>query len=169
MRAGVALGSNLGDRIQFLRMAVTEISALVGVFALRGSAIYETTPFGVEPGAPAQGDYLNAVVTFETTLAPYALLAALLSIERRAGRERTAFRNAPRTLDLDLLFYADDVCSDLDLVLPHPRLAERAFVLQPLCDLVPDWRHPLLGVTAKTLLTRLEKPTFVRCRETLIL
>lgn len=168
MSTGVALGSNLGDRVQFLRRAAAEISALPEVLALRGSAIYETTPWGVDPNAPAQGDYLNAVVIFETTLDPHDLLSELLIIERRAGRERTALRNAPRTLDLDLLFCGDCVRSDPELVLPHPRLAERAFVLFPLCDVAPDWLHPLLGATATTLLARLEKSVFARRCESLI-
>lgn len=152
--AGVALGSNLGERARFLRMAAANLAALPEVFQLRGSAIYETTPWGVDALAPVQGDYLNAVVVFETTLAPQALLEALLAIEREAGRMRSGVRNAPRTLDLDLLFYGARCQSDPQLTLPHPRLAERAFVLAPLCDLLPDWRHPTLDESAKSLLGR---------------
>lgn len=153
--AGVALGSNLGDRARFLRMAAAKLVALPEVFRLRGSAIHETTPWGVGPSAPAQGDYLNAVVVFETTLAPQALLEALLAIERQAGRTRSGVLNAPRTLDLDLLFYGARCQSDPKLTLPHPRLAERTFVLAPLCDLEPAWVHPVLGKTAAELLAGL--------------
>ncbi len=151
---GVALGSNLGDRARFLRNAAAELAALPEVFGLRGSAIYETTPWGVGAASPPQENYFNAVVVFETVLTAHDLLGVLLAIECRAGRVRTVQRNAPRTLDLDLLFYGACRQSDSELVLPHPRLAERAFVLLPLCDLMPDWRHPALGESAKALLQR---------------
>lgn len=126
-QAAVALGSNLGDRLATLRSAV---QALGGVGALTArSALYETAPVG-----PPQPDYLNAVVLLDTALEPLALLDALLDIERRHGRVRGQARWGPRTLDLDLLALGDRVVRSDRLVLPHPELAVRAFVLRPLAD-----------------------------------
>lgn len=158
----IALGSNLGDRAQFLRMAFAAVATLPGVCKLRGSFLYETPPWGAEAQAFAQSDYLNAVLSAQTTLTPDALLDALLAIERGAGRERGALRHAPRTLDLDLLFYGQSIRNDPHLTLPHPRLAERAFVLVPLCDLEPGWVHPVLGKTATELLEGLPECGLMR-------
>jgi 2-amino-4-hydroxy-6-hydroxymethyldihydropteridine diphosphokinase len=133
--AYVALGSNLGDRRAHLDAALSALDALPGTRLDAVSAIYETAPVG----PPGQQDYLNAVARLSTTLAPLALLDALLSIEQSRGRVR-AERWGPRTLDLDLLVHGDAVLSDPRLTLPHPRLHERAFVLTPLADLAPDLR-----------------------------
>ncbi len=146
----VALGSNLGDRAGHLLGALAALSRLAG-FELRAlSPVYETDPVG----PPGQGPYLNAVLAGRSTLEPEALLAALLEIEHGHGRTRGR-RWEPRTLDLDLLDYGGLVLERPGLTLPHPRLHERPFVLVPLADVAPGWRHPLLGESAATLLARL--------------
>lgn len=140
-RAVVALGSNLGDRAAHLRRALRALAQTPGLRLLRASRIYETAPVGAPVAAgPPQGDYLNAVVELQSALPPRLLLLRLQQIERAAGRRRT-WRNAPRTLDLDLLFHGAPRRHP-DLVLPHPRLHLRGFVLAPLAEIVPALRHP---------------------------
>ncbi|WP_199226717.1 2-amino-4-hydroxy-6-hydroxymethyldihydropteridine diphosphokinase, partial [Acidovorax sp. HMWF029] len=130
--AYVGLGANLGEREATLRNALTALGQCPGTRVLRVSPLYGSAP--VDAGGP---DYLNAVAEVATTLAPEALLHALQAIEQSAGRERP-YRNAPRTLDLDILWFGDQVIDTPDLTVPHPRMAERAFVLRPLADLVPE-------------------------------
>lgn len=129
--AWIGLGANLGERAAALRQAVQALAALPGTVVLRTSSLYRSAP--VDAGGP---DYLNAVAEIATTLAPHALLAALLAIELGAGRERP-YRNAPRTLDLDILLYGDQRIATPQLTVPHPRMFERAFVLLPLAELAP--------------------------------
>ncbi|MDH4416414.1 MAG: 2-amino-4-hydroxy-6-hydroxymethyldihydropteridine diphosphokinase [Acidovorax sp.] len=130
--AYVGLGANLGEREATLRNALTALGQCPGTRVLRVSPLYGSAP--VDAGGP---DYLNAVAEVATTLTPEALLQALQAIEQSAGRERP-YRNAPRTLDLDILWFGDRVIDTPDLTVPHPRMAERAFVLRPLADLVPE-------------------------------
>ena len=132
-RAYLALGSNLGERRAHLQFAVDELAGAPGVDVLDVSRVYETDPVG----GPAQGAYLNAVVSIDTRLDPYALLGLAQRIEQDARRVR-AERWGPRTLDVDLLLYDDVVSTDPELTLPHPRLWERGFVLAPLRDVAPD-------------------------------
>ena len=135
--AYVSIGTNLGDRAAQLDFALRSLAALPDTRIAALSPVFETDPVG----PPPQGAYLNAVVRVETALAPRALLDALLAIERAAGRERGA-RNAARTLDLDLLLYGDRIVDEPGLIVPHPRLAERAFILEPLAALAPVLVHP---------------------------
>lgn len=129
--AWIGLGANLGDVRAALRAAVQAMAALPGTRVLRVSSLYRSAP--VDAGGP---DYLNAVAELETTLAPLDLLHALQAIEQAAGRERP-YRNAPRTLDLDLLLYGAKQLDGAELTVPHPRMGERAFVLLPLAELAP--------------------------------
>lgn len=133
-RAVVALGANLGARDETLVRAFEHLSRCGTV--LRRSRLYETAPVG-----PPQPPYLNAVALLDTALDPFALLRALLDVERAFGRERRE-RWGPRTLDLDLIAYDDLVLDSAALRLPHPEAARRAFVLVPLCEIAPEWRFP---------------------------
>lgn len=131
-RVYVGLGANLGERETALRTALAAIGQLPCTRVTRVSPLYGSAP--VDAGGP---DYLNAVAELSTALAPQALLQALQAIEQAAGRERP-YRNAPRTLDLDILWFGDQVIDTPTLTVPHPRMAERAFVLRPLADLAPE-------------------------------
>ncbi len=132
MRAFLGLGSNLGDRLGYLRTAVGDLPDLVAV-----SPLYESTPVG----GPDQGAYLNIVVQLETNLLPHELLETCRRLEQAAGRERV-IRWGPRTLDVDLLWIDGVRMNTIDLVVPHPRMHERNFVMVPLLDLDPGFEHP---------------------------
>jgi 2-amino-4-hydroxy-6-hydroxymethyldihydropteridine diphosphokinase len=131
------LGSNLGDRLVHLRRAYGALDALPGIADLRSSSVYETAPLGMED----QPLFLNLVVSATTKLDAESLLAGVLRIEADVGRRRTV-RWGPRVIDIDLLLWGDRTCRSERLELPHPRLAERAFVLVPLRELAPDLRLP---------------------------
>jgi len=135
--AYIALGSNVGDRHAYLARARAALSTLSRTLIVGESSIEETAPLG----PIAQGPYLNQMVAVETALSPHELLAELQAIEAREGRVR-AERWGPRTLDLDLLLYGGETIDEPGLEVPHPRLAERAFVLEPLLELDPDLRLP---------------------------
>jgi len=135
-RAYIGLGANLGDARATLRAAVAALDRLPQTRLVAVSSLYRSAP--IDSTGP---DYLNAVASLDTTLAPHELLAALQAIELEHGRERP-YRNAPRTLDLDLLLHGDAVLDTPTLTLPHPRLLERAFVLAPLAQLQPALRLP---------------------------
>lgn len=136
MRAGVALGSNLGDRLANLRNARRDLAGLSGALPpMRSSAIYETEPVGCEKGA---AKFLNAAIEFEYARPPHELLSALARIEKLLGRAGDHPRNVSRTIDLDLLYFGEQIISTGDLELPHPRIAGREFVLRPLGDICPD-------------------------------
>jgi 2-amino-4-hydroxy-6-hydroxymethyldihydropteridine diphosphokinase len=142
-RAWIALGSNLGDRRGRLDGALAELAATRGIRVLRSSTWLETEPVG---GPAGQGPYLNGVAELEVELGARELLERLLEIERGAGRER-AVANGPRTLDLDLLLHGDARIDEPGLVVPHPRMEERAFVLEPLAELAPRMTLPRCGRT----------------------
>jgi 2-amino-4-hydroxy-6-hydroxymethyldihydropteridine diphosphokinase len=144
--AFVALGSNLDDPRRQVLQAMDELKALPGTRVRRCSSLYRTAPVG----EPDQPDFINAVVQIETALDPLEVLDALLAIERRHGRVRSR-RNAPRTLDLDLLLYDDRTIDTPGLQLPHPRMHERAFVLLPLAEIAPDASIPGRGPVAALL------------------
>ena len=153
MRAGVALGSNLGERVANLRNARKDIAALNGVLPpIRSSAIYETDPVGCEKGA---GNFLNAVIEFGYSGEPDMLLRALAVIEKMLGRPAAHARNVSRTVDLDLLYFGELVIATDELQLPHPRIAEREFVLRPLADIRPDLVLPEQTEPVSALLLRL--------------
>jgi 2-amino-4-hydroxy-6-hydroxymethyldihydropteridine diphosphokinase len=144
--AFIAFGSNLGDRLGHLHAGRLGLEAHAGI-VISKSRVFETDPVG---GPDNQGAYLNAVVELETELEAHDLLRVLLEIERSRGRERRE-RWGPRTLDLDVLLYGDQIIQTPDLTVPHPRLHERAFVLEPLGDLVPDLEIPGLERTVNGL------------------
>lgn len=139
-RVFIGLGTNLGDRAANLEQALALLPPEVSI--LRRSSVYESEPVGLA-GQPL---FLNAVVAGATDLMPLALLRHLKGIEARMGRQ-PAPRNGPRLIDLDLLFYADWVLHVDGLEVPHPRIAERSFVLAPLCEIAPDFLDPLTGET----------------------
>lgn len=142
MRAFIGLGSNLGDRAENLRNAIRAFSSITGIEVKQVSSMYETEPVG----GPPQSDYLNAVIEIDTVLGHRALFEACMTIEHALGRERgSEERWGPRAIDLDLLSMGDLVVSDPDLEIPHPRLAERAFVLVPWSEIAPYVDVPGLG------------------------
>ena len=148
----IALGSNLGDRLQQLRSAVAALKSSRHLVVRSVSAVYETAPVG---GPDNQGPYLNAAALIETDFAAAAFLEHLHRVEADHERERIV-RWGARTLDLDLLTY-DDLISDVEqLELPHPRMHLRRFVMVPVCDIAPDLVHPRLGLTMRDILNDLE-------------
>jgi 2-amino-4-hydroxy-6-hydroxymethyldihydropteridine diphosphokinase len=147
--AYIGLGANLGDRAATLREAVHRLGELGTVTGV--SSLYETDPVGYQE----QPSFLNAVVALQTTLDASSLIRALLAAEASLGRTRS-FRNAPRTLDLDLLLLGDTVVATDDVQVPHPRLHERAFVLAPLAELAPDAMHPVLHRSMRQLYDALD-------------
>lgn len=144
--ATIGLGANLNDPAAQVEYALAELDRLPGTRLLARSSLYASAPVGHVD----QPDFINAVAQVETGLAPRALLAALLDIEHRHGRERS-FRNAPRTLDLDLLLYGSAHFHEDGLTLPHPRMHERGFVLRPLLEIAPDAVIPGHGRAANWL------------------
>lgn len=153
-RAGIALGSNLGDRMANLRAALGELARIAAPGEpLLGAPVYQTAPRFCPPDSP---DFLNTVVEIGFSGTPRGLLEASRSIELRMGRAPRAERNAPRLIDIDLLYLGDATCDHADLVLPHPRIAERRFVLQPLADIRPGQVLPGQSCDVATLLASLD-------------
>lgn len=154
--AYLCLGSNLGDRAGTMAKAVGLI-ARTGLKIIARSSLYETPPWGPVP----QGPYLNMVVAVETELSARELLNMLLGVEHAFGRDRTReVRFGPRTIDIDILLYGDDVVDEPDLEIPHPRMMERAFALIPLSELAPDL--VVGGVAVKAALEGLDRAGIVR-------
>ena len=150
MKAFIALGSNLGEREAMIRQALDALAAMPQTELLRASSLYDTEPVGDVD----QPNFLNAVAQVDTDLAPRQLLWNLMLIEKRLGRERTR-PWGPRTIDLDLLLYGDEVIEEDDLRVPHPEMIRRAFVLVPLVELDPILVHPGTGETMLSHLSRL--------------
>ncbi len=126
----IGVGSNLGDRRNYIENAIQKLKESKGIEVKRISGIYETEP----EGGPKQGKYLNGAIEIETTLEPRQLLERLQAIEKELGRVRTV-KNGPRTIDLDILLYGDKKIDEVDLKIPHPRMLEREFVLKPLKEI----------------------------------
>ena len=147
--AYLGLGSNVGDRLAALTEALALLDAMPGLRLVTCSSVYETEPWGVTE----QPAFLNLAAGFETTLSPERLLAAGKSVESKVGRTET-YRWGPRVIDVDILLYGDEVVNSAepDLLIPHARLAERAFVLAPLAEIAPDVAVPPDGVAVRTLL-----------------
>ncbi len=147
-RAYIALGANLGDRLATIRAALDALDRTRGVRVVHASSLIENPAVGGPADAPP---FLNGAAELATTLSPQELLARLLEVERSLGRERRQ-RWVPRTIDLDLLLYDDAIINEPDLKVPHPLMHERRFVLEPLVEIAPDARHPVLRNTASELL-----------------
>lgn len=145
----IGLGTNLGDREANLRRAIQSLSPEVSV--VQESSLYQTPPWGFED----QPDFYNQVIEARTELSPRALLFFLKTIERQMGREKT-FRYGPRLIDLDILFFGQQVLCEEAIQIPHPRLEERAFVLVPLQEIAPQFVHPVLKQSITDLLARVD-------------
>jgi 2-amino-4-hydroxy-6-hydroxymethyldihydropteridine diphosphokinase len=154
MRAGIALGSNIGDRMENIRAAREALASLFGPVLF--SPVYETDPVDCEPGSTP---FLNAVAEIEWDGEPKALLEKLQEVEKKLGRPSRRPRNAPRTIDLDILYLGEMVVATEEIAIPHPRLHLRRFVLAPLCDIRPDLILPGFSEGVSSLLAKLpEKP-----------
>lgn len=149
----LSLGSNLGDRASNLRKAVHRLSELGAVTAV--SSLYETEPVEVERMQPW---FLNCVVAIETELMPKQFLSRTLAIEQELGRQRIE-KKGPRTLDIDIVLFSNAVVDSRGLTIPHPAMHHRRFVLEPLVEIAPDVRHPILKRTARELLNDLPATT----------
>ena len=150
--AYIAIGSNLGDREHNLLRAVAEVGRLPDSRVTALSSFYETSPVGTVK----QDSFYNAVLRLSTRLDARSLLAHILRIENETFKRVRTVHQGPRRMDLDLLLYGDRIINEEYLVVPHPRLTERRFVLQPLCEIAPDLLHPLTGKKVRELLASLE-------------
>jgi len=146
----LALGANLGDRQGNLLQAIRSIGAFASVDKI--SSLYETTPVGYLD----QPDFLNIAIQVATQLDPISLIRSLKQIEKQLGRE-ASFRNAPRPIDIDILFYDDLFFESEKLSIPHPRMSERAFVLAPLAEIAPQAVHPVLHLSVMEMLARVDQ------------
>ncbi len=149
----IGFGSNLGNRVDFCDRTVTLLSLLPHSQLVAVSSLYETEPVP-DAGTPGEGWFLNGVAQIETDLTPQSLLAVCREIERSLGRD-PEHRSGPRTIDLDILFYGDRVFQEQELIVPHPRLHLRRFVLEPLVEIEPALVHPVLKQSFRQLLAQL--------------
>ena len=155
--AFIGLGSNVGDRVQHLALALAALSRLPDSQLVRVSSLYDTDPVG----DPRLGNYLNAVARLDTRLEPETLHQALHRIEAEGGRA-DQHRSGARTIDLDLLYHGDRVLRSPGLVGPHPGAPDRLFVLIPMLEIAPEWIDPALGIRLSDLLRRRRNQTSVR-------
>jgi len=151
-RAFIGLGSNLGNRLGNLRGAIAAIREVPGITVAAMSSVYETEPVGNRE----QPKFINAVIEIGCTLSPQELLAALQRIEKHMGRERQG-KWQPRVIDLDIVYFNDLVLASAELTIPHPEAASRAFVLEPLAELAPDFTDPVARTTVAALLAKLDR------------
>ena len=148
----IGFGSNMGDRASLINQALQALSELSQISLVKLSSLYETAPVGYLE----QGAFLNGVACVRTILPAATLLKRLLEIEKSLGRNRIE-RWGPRTVDLDILFFGDQIIAEADLVVPHPELVRRLFVLEPLCEIVPNWQHPELCEAVSVLLNKFQQ------------
>ncbi len=153
--AYVGLGSNMGNREKNIAAALNALESTRGINVTKASGLYETEPVG---GPPGQDSFINAVVRVETTLTSRRLLEVCLNIEDSLGRKRSV-RWGPRTIDLDLLSFDDEIRASAKLMLPHPQMHTRRFVMEPLAEIAPDFVHPTLEQTAAEILDALPEFT----------
>lgn len=154
----MAIGSSQGNRTGYIKSAIQRFKQHRAIWRLAVSKVYETEPLGETP----QGLYLNAVMRFETNMPPADVLALCLDEEEVCGRERSEDRYAPRTLDLDLLLYGDEIIEEENLIVPHPRMCERGFVLEPLAELGSQVIHPVEKISIEKLAAAVRDPMKVR-------
>jgi 2-amino-4-hydroxy-6-hydroxymethyldihydropteridine diphosphokinase len=147
----IGIGSNLGDRLAFCQRAILELGQVATLRHI--SSLYETEPVDAPLHAPPQAWFYNAVVEVATSRSPRQMLTHCQEIEQACGRERT-IPKGPRTLDLDILFWGSAILNEADLIVPHPEAHRRSFVLMPLAEIAPTFRHPLLSETMEFLLSR---------------
>ncbi len=153
----IGIGSNMGDRRAYCEEAVRLISRFPKTSLLAVSSLYETAPLELLD----QDWFINCVAAVRTTLSPQELLRACQEVEQFLGRKRSV-RFGPRTIDLDILFYGDQIIRETDLTIPHPRAHERRFVLEPLAEIAPEMEHPVLRKTASQILQGMRNPQEVR-------
>jgi len=159
-RVFIGVGSNEGDRLANMSRAIHELGTTPKIRVVQMATIYETQPVG----GPPQPDFLNTVVELETTHPPHELLRLLKALERWLGRTSSE-RWGPRVIDLDILLYDDHIIQDAQLIIPHVRLHERRFVLEPLSQLAPQLVHPVLGQPISELLAHLGEPLHATDRQ----
>jgi 2-amino-4-hydroxy-6-hydroxymethyldihydropteridine diphosphokinase len=153
----IGVGSNLGDSLQNCREAINSLRQIQEIELTRISSFYETEPVGNEE----QDWFINAVLEIKTTLIARDLLNRLQNIEKSLGRVREE-KNGPRTIDLDLLFYDQEMIKDADLIVPHPEMHKRRFVLEPLAEIASYFIHPVFGISIRGLNDRLEDNKIVK-------
>jgi 2-amino-4-hydroxy-6-hydroxymethyldihydropteridine diphosphokinase len=156
----IGIGSNLGDALQNCKDAIESILRADQIEIIMNSSFYKTQPVGVE----SQSWFVNAVIEIKTTLSAHALFLFLQEIERAMGRKKET-KNGPRIIDLDLLFYGQDIINEVDLTVPHPGIHMRRFVLEPLGEIASYFIHPVFGISVRGLKDRLEDQKVVELLE----
>ena len=151
----ISIGSNIGDKLANCKQAISALDGLDGIKVTSGSPFYRTAPVDYLD----QDWFVNAALQIETTLAPRELLSALQLIQRQAGRKKDPIRFGPRIIDLDIIFYDSLIINSPELVIPHPRMHKRRFVLQPICDIDPAFVHPVFQKEIQILLGQLPDET----------